>query len=135
MKKEPIGLSPLDFRVVCENMDDAIHVTDDEGRVLFINEAYTRNTGIRPEDVVGRKVADIEAEGKLYKGSVTTKVLETRERVASMAVIFGNNREMLVTGVPVFDEDGDIRLVVTNTRDFSRLKDMEQQLHSLNFTK
>ena len=41
----------LDFREVCENLYDGIHITDGEGKVLFINKAYTRTTGIRPEDV------------------------------------------------------------------------------------
>lgn len=121
----------LDFRKVCENLYDAIHITDGEGRVLFINEAYTRTTGIRPEDVLGRKVGDIEAEGKLYRGSVTAKVLNSREQVNSVALILGNNKEVLVTGIPVFDADGNITMVVTNTRDFSELKEMEHQLQTL----
>ncbi len=119
----------VDFRLVCDNLYDGIHITDGEGRVLFINAAYTRTTGIKPEDILGRKVADIEAEGKLYKGSVTAKVLERRERVNSVATIFGlGDKEVLVTGTPVFDEAGNIILVVTNTRDFPELKHLEEQL-------
>jgi hypothetical protein len=60
--------------------------------VLFINTAYTRTTGIRPEDVLGRRVSDIETEGKLYRGSVTAQVLERRERVNSVATILGSTR-------------------------------------------
>jgi len=121
----------LDFRRVCENLYDGIHITDGEGRVLFINQAYTRTTGIRPEQIIGRKVSDIEAEGVLYKGAVTDKVLKTRQRVNSVATIFGINKEVLVTGTPVFDEAGNIKLVVTNTRDFPELKRLEQQLLTL----
>ena len=121
----------LDFREVCENLYDGIHIADGEGRVLFINSAYTRTTGIRPEEVLGRKVADIEAEGKLYKGSVTALVLEKKTRVNSVATIFRLNKEVLVTGTPVMDEKGEIRLVVTNTRDFPELKRLEQRLLAL----
>lgn len=121
----------LDFKGVCENLYDGIHITDGEGRILFINKAYTRTTGIRPEEILGRKVADIEAEGVLYKGSVTDEVLRTRKRVNSVATIFGINKEVLVTGTPVFDEEGNIKLVVTNTRDFPELKRLEQQLLTL----
>ena len=77
----------VDFREVCENLYDGIHITDGEGTVLFINQAYTRTTGILPAEILGRKVSDIEAEGKLYRGSVTAKVLERRERVNSVATI------------------------------------------------
>lgn len=121
----------VDFRKVCENLYDGIHITDGEGRVLFINEAYTRTTGIRPEQILGRRVSEIETEGKLYKGSVTERVLQRKERVNSVAVIFGLNREVLVTGTPVFDEQGNVALVVTNTRDISGLKNLEKQLHTL----
>ncbi|MEQ2456464.1 sigma-54 interaction domain-containing protein [Flavonifractor hominis] len=131
MEQENALYANIDFQKVCENLYDGIHITDGEGRVLFINQAYTRTTGILPEELLGRKVADIEAEGKLYKGSVTGKVLECRQRVNSVATIFKLNKEVLVTGTPVFDEAGNIVLVVTNTRDFPELKRLEQQLLTL----
>ena len=89
------------------------------------------HTGIKPEELIGRKVADIEAEGILYTGSVTGRVLEQQARVNSVATIHRLDKEVLVTGTPVFDNDGNIRLVVTNTRDFPELKQMEQQLLAL----
>ena len=119
----------LDFLEVCQNLYDGIHITDGEGRVLFINSAYTRTTGIRPEQVLGRRVSEIE--GTLYKGAVTEQVLKTRQRVNSVATIAALNKEVLVTGTPVFGPDGEIKLVVTNTRDFPELKRLEQQLHTL----
>lgn len=131
MEQENALYANIDFQKVCENLYDGIHITDGEGRVLFINQAYTRTTGILPEELLGRKVADIEAEGKLYKGSVTGKVLECRQRVNSVATLFKLNKEVLVTGTPVFDEAGNIILVVTNTRDFPELKRLEQQLLTL----
>ena len=89
---------------------------------------YTRTTGIRPAEILGRKVADIEAEGVLYRGSVTEQVLKRRERVNSVAIILKLDKEVLVTGNPVFDGAGNIKLVVTNTRDFPELKRLEQRL-------
>lgn len=119
----------LDFQEVCQYLYDGIHVTDGEGRILFINDAYTRTTGIRPEQVLGRRVSEIE--GLLYQGSVTEQVLETKKRVNSVATILELDKEVLVTGTPVFDAFGNVRLVVTNTRDFPELKRLEQQLRAL----
>lgn len=118
-----------DFREVCQNLYDGIHITDGEGVILFINDAYTRTTGIRPEQVLGRRVSEIE--GLLYKGSVTGEVLRTRQRVNAVATILELGKEVLVTGTPVFDPFGNVKLVVTNTRDFPELKRLEQQLHAL----
>lgn len=119
----------LDFQEVCQNLYDGIHITDGEGRILFINDAYTRTTGIRPEQLLGRRVSEIE--GLLYKGSVTEQVLKTKKRVNSVATILALGKEVLVTGTPVFDKAGNIKLVVTNTRDFPELKRLERQLHAL----
>ena len=59
-----------DYKSICENLYDGIHITDGTGTILFINKAYTRTTGILPEELLGRKVSEIEAEGILYTGSV-----------------------------------------------------------------
>ena len=79
------ALSQIDFREICENLYDGIHVTDGTGTIIFINQAYTRTTGIKPEDLLGRKVSEVEQEGKLYKGAVTDTVLAQRRRVNSVA--------------------------------------------------
>lgn len=49
----------VDFRKVCEYNYDPIHIADGTGKILFINEAYTRVTGITPEQVVGRNIAEL----------------------------------------------------------------------------
>lgn len=121
----------VDFKEVCENLYDGIHIADGEGTILFINEAYTRTTGITPEEVIGRKVTDLEQSGAFYKGSVTGEVLQRKERINSVARIFRMNKDVLVTGTPVFDEQGNIKLVVTNTRDFPELKELEHRLSAL----
>ncbi len=121
----------LDFRKVCEHCYEPIHVTDGQGNILFINEAYTRVTGIPPEIYVGRRIADVEAEGVLYKGSVTDQVLKTGKQVNNIAHIHGKNIPVLVTGIPIYGEDGKIEMVITNTRDISGLKAMETELQSL----
>lgn len=121
----------LDFRKICENNYDPIHVADGEGTILFVNEAYTRITGIAPHQVVGRNIIDVEREGKLYKGSVTEMVLRTRQQVNNIAHIHGKGIDVLATGVPIFSENGEIEMVITNTRDISGLKEMERELQSL----
>lgn len=80
---------------------------------------------------MGRRVSEIEAEGILYTGSVTERVLAQGKRINSVATIHRLNKEVLVTGTPVFDEEKNIRLVVTNTRDFPELKRLEAQLLAL----
>ena len=100
----------VDFRRVCEHNYDPIHITDGEGNILFINEAYTRVTGIAPETYLGRNIFDVEREGALYKGSVSEQVIRTGQPVNNIARIHGKEIDVLVTGVPIFAEDGSIEM-------------------------
>ena len=52
-----------DFREICDNLYDGIHITDGEGKVLFINQAYTRTTGIRPAEILGRNRSSSAGNG------------------------------------------------------------------------
>lgn len=118
----------LDFREISDSLFDGMYISDGSGRTLFINEAYTRITGIEKEQVIGRTVEEISKEGKLYKGAVTTEVLKKRERVSSIGKSLINNKEHLVTGTPIFDDSGNVRLVVINNRDISELNELESKM-------
>ena len=87
----------VDFRRVCEHNYDPIHITDGEGNILFINEAYPRITGIAPEIYLGRNIFDVEREGVLYKGSVSEQVIRTGRQVNNIAHIHGKDIDVLVT--------------------------------------
>ena len=81
--------------------------------------------------LIGRTVKEITEEG-LYKGAVTMEVLERKEPVNSLGKILGNNKEVLVSGSPIFDEEGNVKLVVINNRDISDLKELEKINAKLN---
>jgi PAS domain S-box-containing protein len=121
----------LDFREISDNLFDGIYISDGEGKTIFVNEAYTRITGIKKEQVMGRTVKEISEEGKLYKGAVTMDVLEQKQRVSSIGKSLVNNREHLVTGSPIFDENGKIRFVVINNRDITELRGLETKISQL----
>ena len=42
----------IDFKQVVDGIDDSIFITDNKGNVLYVNPAYTRNTGIESERVL-----------------------------------------------------------------------------------
>lgn len=130
-KLQAFSASFLDYRQICDHLYDGIHIADGQGNILYINQAYIDSTGITAEQVVGRTVQAIEAEGLLYKGSVTGRVLKERKQISAVAYVIQRDKEMLVTGTPVFDDQGNIQLVVTNNRDFYALKQLEKKLQTV----
>lgn len=121
----------LDFKEISDNLYDGMYISDGDGKTIYINEAYTRITGILKEEVIGRTVKDITEEGNLFKGAVTMDVIERREMVNSLGKSLKNNKDLLVTGSPIFDRDGNVRLVVINNRDISDLKELELKIAKL----
>jgi PAS domain S-box-containing protein len=106
---------------------DGIWVCDASGKVINVNEASERLNGIEARHVIGQRVVDLLEMG-LFDRSVTVEVLETRRQVSVMQFIQRTGRHLLSTGTPVFDEQGDISLVVVNERDMTQLNAIREQL-------
>lgn len=125
--KKNIDITNFDFLEILNNLYDGIYISDKNGITLYVNDAYCRMTGIKREEIIGRTVKEIREEGRLYKGSVTEEVLKEKKVVSSVAKSLITGKDMLVTGKPIFDENGEIKLVVINDRDISDLKKLEEE--------
>lgn len=108
----------IDFKEIVEHLDDNIFITDGNAKVLYVNPAYERNTGIKATDVVNRTVPDILKEGTLFRGGVTLDVLKRKEKVSKLSTTYVTGKEEwgYATGVPVFDDGGNIKRVVISSR-------------------
>ena len=121
----------FDFKEIANHLFDGIYISDGAGKTLFINDAYTRVTGITKEEIIGKNVKDIMDKGDLYKGAVTLDVIREKKTINSIGKIVRLNKDVLVTGSPIFDKNGNVDLVVINNRDFSELKNLEEELDIL----
>ncbi|MDQ0339942.1 PAS domain S-box-containing protein [Caldalkalibacillus uzonensis] len=113
------------LELIINSSYDGIYISDSEGNGLKVNDAYTRITGIRAEQLLGKNMKDVVKEG-LVSESVTMKVLETKQPVTIMQRAGG--KEVLATGSPVFDEEGNIINVITNIRDLTELNRLKEEL-------
>ena len=69
----------IDFKEVVDSLDNSILITDGQGIVLYINPAYTRNTGITEEDVLGKKIQSLIGPDKLFTGGAVCSVLQSKK--------------------------------------------------------
>lgn len=119
-----------ELNAVIENMYDGIYITNKEGITVKTNSAIERLTGIPKEYYIGKKVDDLMKRG-ILKNSVTHQVLEKKRSVSLVQQNF-KGREVLLTGSPVLDENGEIESIVTNIRDLSELNDLQAALIKAN---
>ena len=112
--------------VIINSSCDGLWISDEKGVVIRINSASERINRIRANQVVGRSMEEIVAEG-LVDRSVTLEVLKTKS-VVNMLQRTRAGRKLIVTGTPVFDEQGRLTLVVTTERDITEIDRLHQEL-------
>jgi len=132
------GLQPaaqpaaLDYRELAREQDAIINSTseglwicDGDANVLRVNPASERLNGISASQVVGRNMRDLVAEG-MFDRSATLEVLRTRAPVDMLQNRGG--RKLVLTGIPVFDDAGNLIRVVVNERDVTEVEALHRAL-------
>lgn len=105
---------------------DGILVTDGEGNVLLVNQAYVRNTGIQREQLMGHNIKEL-INPVWMKNSVAVLVAE-QKRSISMQHTTQNNKNIVVTGTPIFNNRNEVKRIVINSRDVSEIYNLQAEL-------
>ena len=119
----------FDFEEIGDHLYDGVYLADGNGMTLYVNKSYERITGLQAHEVVGRSVQDLLAEG-VYSNAVTPEVLRLKKRVDSVGQSSRNGARMLITGNPIFDRDGNIKLVAVIEREITDLDAMLVELEA-----
>ena len=120
--------------VIINSSYDGLWICDAAGQVVRVNRASEKMSGIKEADVLDRSMLELVNEG-LFDKSATLEVLRNRTAVTLIQTL-QDGRQVLVTGNPVLDSAGNIRLVVVNARDISELNRLHAELEesrALNF--
>ncbi|MBB6448741.1 PAS domain S-box-containing protein [Geomicrobium halophilum] len=112
---------------IIQSSYDGIYVADAYGIGWTVNDAYTRITGVRKEELINRDLRSVVNEG-IISESVTFKVLKEKKSVTIIQKV--KDTEILATGSPVWDDRGAITHVVTNIRDLSDLNFLMEELNT-----
>lgn len=127
-KLESFDFLDRQFKTVFESSSDGIWICDKTGRVVLINKASEKLGGIKKEDIIGTKVSDLVKKKKLYSNYVTDEVIQTKRVVSQLQHVKNTKKTVLCTGIPVFDRNGRVSLVVINERDITQLEALKIQL-------
>ena len=89
-----------------------IYLTDGSARTLMVNRDYELLTEIEGRNVVGRYMQNLQDEG-YFDRSVTLLVLKKKAPVTIEQKLLRTDKKVIVTGNPIFNQDGDIIFVAT----------------------
>lgn len=122
----------IDFKEIVDGLDDSIFITDARGNVLYVNPAYTKNTDILPEEVLGYNISQLIGNDKLYTGGAVADVIKTGKSAFRLSTTYKTNppRTGYVMGTPIFDETGKLRQVVASSRTIISLKALKDDFRT-----
>jgi len=116
-----------ELKALIESSYDGILIARCDGVVSQVNEAYTRMTGLKAKDIVGRPFQKLVEDGH-YASSIVDAVLKKKKAVTNLQTSPMRNR-LLIIGNPVANERGEIVRVVINVRDLTEFEKLRQELH------
>ncbi len=112
------------LQAIIHSSDEAISVVDAQGNGLLINPAYTRITGLTPEDVIGKPATVDISEGE----SMHMLVLNTKKPVRGVPMKLGPKRKDVIVNVAPVMVDGVLKGSVGVIHDISEFKMLTEEL-------
>lgn len=110
---------------ILDGISDSVFIDDGGGHCLWCNSACEEMYKISSSDIKGKHVEDLEKMG-IFAPSVTKRVLEENREIT---IIHENKyrKKLLTTGTPLFSKQGNINLIITISRDITRLTDIKER--------
>lgn len=113
-------LTFAELQIVLDNLYNGVYLADGNGTTLYVNKTFEEMSGIPLKDIKGKSLYDLVYKYKYFTGSATLIVLQTKkEATATYRTI--TNKNFLVKGKPIFDEDGNITYVVNTIWDLTNI--------------
>ena len=111
---------------ILDGISDAVFIDSSDGHCIWCNNACEELYKISLDDIRGKHVDELEKSG-VFSPSVASRVLEDKREIT---IIHENmlGKKLLTTGIPIFDDNGDISKVITTSRDITRLTNIRNQL-------
>ncbi|MCL6639215.1 MAG: sigma 54-interacting transcriptional regulator [Firmicutes bacterium] len=106
---------------------DGIGVIGRDGTILRVNKAFERLTGLKIEKVQGKNLYDTVKVDRTINSAIALRVLETGQP-STILQQCSTGKELMVTGNPVFDDQGRVARVVLNLRDVTDVRRLQEEL-------
>ncbi len=113
------------LETIIETSFDGIYVTDGKANTILVNKSYERITGLKREELIGRNMSEFIDNGTI--SGVTSFWVLQNKKSKTVYQSFKSGKSALVTSTPFFDEEGEIELIVTNVRDITELKELQEK--------
>jgi len=119
------------YRELIDEASDPIYSFFRDGTFRYVNRAFAESTGRRMEDIIGRRIWDIFPRDEAERRYETVKyVFETgRQKAAEYKTESDDGTVFYLTTVkPLFDDSGNVSVVICMSKNITDLKHAEERL-------
>ncbi len=107
------------YNEMFNKLKDGIYITDEEGTTIYVNDAFINLSGLTREQIIDKTVYELK-DHNILPNSCCAKVIETKGQVSTINNYYKGQR-CLVSGSPIFDENGNLVKTIAVIRDVSEL--------------
>lgn len=112
---------------ILDLMQDGIFISDKDGITLRINKAYEDLTGLSNADVYGKHLSELQDDG-IFDVVLNPQIVKTKKPASVVQKLGHKNKIVHLSGFPIFDKNGEVRLVVTFARDVTVLTRLREAI-------
>ena len=120
----------IDAFTIGDAVSDGICLVNNNGIVTAINKGYTDLTGIKEKEIIGKNINSF-LDKDCFNNEMSQLVMEQKKKISSLSTIDKNNKKILITGFPFFNEKGEVTQVLTVMRDLTELLKLRDKLESM----
>lgn len=127
------GNQDLDLqRLLIESFDNIL-VTDSKARIVLCSKNMVKALRLEGADLSGKTLHDLVAKG-YYSKSTALECMKLKKQCSGIVHVAGtlNEKETVVfsTSTPIFDDKGELRYVITNSRNEAALEFYARELEA-----
>ena len=126
-------LHPNSKEEVIDSYEEDIILTNQAGIIVKASHISGRQYDIPAEELLGQSVYDLEKKG-IFSPAITPLVLQQKKKVVVIQTTT-TGQKVLITGMPFFNEAGDVEYVLSYSYEVSELlviqaymKELEQEM-------
>ena len=110
---------------IIDSSSDGLFVCDAQANVIRVNPASERIHKIKAKELIGKNMVDLIQLGFIDRSAA----IEASQSKTTVSLLQNkDNRKLISTGTPVFDDEGNLIRVVVSERDITEIDNLQREL-------
>lgn len=112
---------------ILDLMQDGIFISDRDGITLRVNKAYEKLTGLSNSEIRGRHLSKLQGDG-IFDVVLNPEIVAGKQPASVVQKLGRDDKVVHLQGYPIFDDTGEVCLVVTFVRDVTVMTQLREAI-------